>query len=405
MLTALQSLLLDMLSTIRPVSPERFAALSAGQWSQLCRIARQQRVESMLQHQIQSSGLEQHIPTEIEAQWAVNYRQVAIDSLSVQRLLFDLKRILDPANIPFLVLKGAWLAWNVYPHPALRPMRDIDILVREGDALETFRLLSANGFSQTDCHNIPLEFLLKTGKHLPGLACAHSAKKIEIHARLFTPDDKKPCPAALADFDSLYDKRQIFGLENRQIAYPSATDSLLHIIVHSVEDHVFNNGPVVITDVQHILMRGGIGWPHFWAVAGEGGWVSASRLVFDMVEYYHGEQQIDWQGFLRGETPVAVIEAAAAMSLQDVDARSNFALAVDLGRESRPMAKLTRFCQRLVPARYVLADIGNVPMNSPRIYLYYPIWFFRSVRKIYRGSPKEISASSLVDPVIRWLAR
>ena len=405
LITPPQTILLDILSTIRAVSAERCAALSVDQWSQLARMASQHRLEPMLYHQIKARGLEQYIPQEMASNWQISYRQAAINALTLHRLTHDLRRILGDANIPFLLLKGSWLAWNVYAHPALRPMRDIDILVRHADVITAFHLLQAAGFSQSDQHDIPLYILLKFNKHLPGLACPQSKRRVEVHGRLFSLDDEKICPEPLANFDALYEKRQLSGLGTEQLAYPSTTDSLLHIIVHAVDDHVFNNGPVVIIDIQHILQQGGINWPYFWANACEGGWTKASCLVFDMVEYYHGRQAIDWQGLTRGDTPVTVIEAASALSLQDVDSRSNFSLAVVLARGSKPMAKLTRVVRKLSPSRHVLADIGKVPANSRRAYLYYPVWFFHNLRKFYGGTSKAVSASSLVNPVVGWLSQ
>ena len=37
------------------------------------------------------------------------------------------------AGVPFLVLKGAALAHLVYGDPRLRPMRDVDLLIRKAD--------------------------------------------------------------------------------------------------------------------------------------------------------------------------------------------------------------------------------------------------------------------------------
>jgi hypothetical protein len=405
LMTNPQSLLLDIFSTIRPVPPERFSDLNTNQWTRLARIACQHRLEPMLYHQIQVRRLQRYVPQEIISKWAKGYRQAAINSLNLQRSLFNLNYILGAANIPFLLVKGSWLAWNAYSHPALRPMRDIDILVRQEHADDTFKLLKAAGFTQFEACNIPFDILLKSNKHLPGLVCSQTLNKVEIHVRLFTVDDKKPIPAALADFDRLYERKQIVCYDNKQMAYLSTTDTLLHVIVHAVDDHVFNNGPVIIADVLHILQHGGVDWPYFWAVAVEGNWINAVQLVFDMVEYYNGEQNIDWCQFNRGETPVIIIQTAAVLSLQDIDARSNFVLAVDLARESGYMAKSMRFCRRLFPTRYTLATIWDVGAYNPLIIMSYPIWFFRNIRKFYKGVPKELSTNSLVNPVVGWLSR
>ncbi len=50
------------------------------------------------------------------------------------------------AGVPALVLKGAALSHTVYPEPGLRPMSDLDILVREEDLWRAQSLLASQGF-------------------------------------------------------------------------------------------------------------------------------------------------------------------------------------------------------------------------------------------------------------------
>lgn len=55
---------------------------------------------------------------------------------------------LDTAGIDFLLLKGAALIAVYYDSPALRPMNDIDILVKTEDAKSTYELLSRLGWAK-----------------------------------------------------------------------------------------------------------------------------------------------------------------------------------------------------------------------------------------------------------------
>ncbi|MBI5876704.1 MAG: nucleotidyltransferase family protein [Chloroflexi bacterium] len=60
-------------------------------------------------------------------------------------------------QIDVLVLKGAALAHLVYPSPDLRPMRDVDLLVRAPDAERAWRLLAQAGFAlpESPAHGLP----------------------------------------------------------------------------------------------------------------------------------------------------------------------------------------------------------------------------------------------------------
>lgn len=52
----------------------------------------------------------------------------------------------DQAGLPWLPLKGAALAWDIYPDPALRPMNDLDLLVAPRDLLAAVRLAAGLGY-------------------------------------------------------------------------------------------------------------------------------------------------------------------------------------------------------------------------------------------------------------------
>ncbi len=61
-------------------------------------------------------------------------------------VLCNILRAYAAAGIPALVLKGAALSYTVYPEPGLRPMSDLDILVREEDLWRAQKLLGDLGF-------------------------------------------------------------------------------------------------------------------------------------------------------------------------------------------------------------------------------------------------------------------
>jgi hypothetical protein len=61
-------------------------------------------------------------------------------------VLRDILSAYAAAGVPALVLKGAALSHTVYPEPGLRPMSDLDILVREEDLWRAQSLLAGLGF-------------------------------------------------------------------------------------------------------------------------------------------------------------------------------------------------------------------------------------------------------------------
>jgi hypothetical protein len=62
------------------------------------------------------------------------------------RVLRSIIAAFDRADIPALVLKGAALANLAYPHPSLRPMSDLDLLVPESQVRRAQDRLATLGF-------------------------------------------------------------------------------------------------------------------------------------------------------------------------------------------------------------------------------------------------------------------
>jgi Uncharacterised nucleotidyltransferase len=405
MLSIPQKMLMALLSTTRLPTHIEIASLCEQDWDKLAHMATEHRLGPYLHNHMRVTGLSAVIPAQLRLRWAEEYRQATINALYLKSLLLNLRRQLDQENIDFLALKGAWLAWHIYADAALRPMRDVDILLHDQLVIPAFRLLQNKGFLQTDCFNIPLEDMIRANKHLPGLTCPKTAKRVELHAHLHTPTDEEEQNRVASEFDRLSVRKLTLEIEGLEISYPSSADSLLHLIVHAVDDHFFNNGPVVLLDICHILKNSDIDWALFWTQADQGGWLRSVQLALDMVEYYHGKQPIIWLEYQHEPTPKAVIEAAAAISLQPIDARANYSLAAGVARSGTIGGQVKHFIGRLIPSKYALAEIAEVPVGSLRSCLAYPAWFMRGLRRLSAATPSETSPNMLARPVATWLAR
>lgn len=104
-----------------------------------------------------------------------NQAKVRIDVLQEVLELFRAR------NLTPLILKGAALCHIVYPDPALRPMRDMDILLREEEVWEAQAALENSGFSRSNAP-IPGDHF-----HLPSLHknVAGMNVCIELHRGLY----------------------------------------------------------------------------------------------------------------------------------------------------------------------------------------------------------------------------
>jgi hypothetical protein len=96
-----------------------------------------------LEHQGQAARLSQEFCSALHH----NRLRVTGDYLLHRHNLARIKEILEAAGIAHMVFKGSHTRELYYDTPALRPARDIDVLVKPGDRLEAIRAFQAHGFS------------------------------------------------------------------------------------------------------------------------------------------------------------------------------------------------------------------------------------------------------------------
>ena len=192
---ALKSILLAMLGEIHPVDLDLMAQFGEAEWSAIAVMSRQHRLGPLLDHRLKTRGKDWPVPNSIRQAWQRSYRRSALRALASRRVLHDIAILLDGAAIPHAVLKGLWLAWHVYDHPALRPVRDIDIIVARDHALGSYRTLTRAGFMPRNPHGPSPELALASGKHLPALMSPDRGITLEIHHRLLTPSACRVAPA------------------------------------------------------------------------------------------------------------------------------------------------------------------------------------------------------------------
>ena len=131
------------------------------------------------------------------AYWANHFRN--------RLLLSELARLAETAaaaGIAFMPLKGAILALDYYPAPALRPMSDLDLLVRASDLDGMGRLLAGLGYREVDRPPSYVEdrWLDRASQENQWVALRHGLSVlVEYRA-----EPMEPAVAQLADLDRTF---------------------------------------------------------------------------------------------------------------------------------------------------------------------------------------------------------
>lgn len=193
---------------------------------------------------------EKQIPNySIDKSLSLISKQRTLNSLKIMSVFSQLVGKLNSKNIEFYTLKGIHLNLRYYKDVSLRPIRDIDVLVKENylyDFLETaydlgFRFISnvllhpsdyaPSNYSHETCT------LVKDGVHL------------EVHNRIL---DTKYDTINLLE-ETLISEYSEIDFLNSKLKVLTPENLIIHIVYHATLKNGFDNGAISLCDVSKIL--------------------------------------------------------------------------------------------------------------------------------------------------------
>ena len=318
-LRVLRRLMLALIAAGDGPPDATLAGLSAADWQALDQMAWQHRLQPLL-HARRGLGSDRpaRAPKSILDRWSAAYRTAGIRALKARAELAETTARLESAGFAPIALKGAWLAWHAYPNPALRPLRDLDLLLTPETVIPAFEHLVAQGYAPPENMEFTLEDAVRLDKHMPPLTSPRGIT-IELHQRLWEIDGRMDHAAPRADEPAIRARAIRIG----QISYPHPADMLAHLVIHAVYDHRLDCGPLLLPDIAYLLApkpsESPIEWDPFWAQAEAQGWREGAALVLELVRAHDPAAPVEIPA--GAAPPPQVIDAAADLLLQNLFTR------------------------------------------------------------------------------------
>lgn len=238
---------------------------SAIDWSAVLQEAVTHEVEPLLDVRLRAAGAAVAAPHQVLQELHV---RSCCQALSNRQLFAELAPVLSAltaAGIPVIVLKGAMLAEVVYRNESVRPMGDVDLLVRAADVRETGRVLVNLGYRA----GAPSE-------NAPDYATHHhvnpyhkrGAVPIEIH-RSIVP----LIGPVQVDLEGMWGRARPARIAGIDVLALSAEDLLLHLCVHVAYNHGFQVPLRALYDIAATVghYRQEIDWRRFRTIVSETG--------------------------------------------------------------------------------------------------------------------------------------
>jgi hypothetical protein len=186
-------------------------------------------------------------------------------------------------KIPVIVLKGAYLAKEIYPKVGLREMVDIDLLVPNDKVEQAAKLLEILDYQSTRNHDVSLEIEQEFSHQLPPFRKSFTLPVIEIHWTTCNPDETYRFD--LTEFWQRAIPTDFFGETALALA---PEDLILHLCHHASYHHLFNVGVRPLCDLARIIehFREQLDWEAIQMTAERWQWAKGLYLMLGLIYRY-----------------------------------------------------------------------------------------------------------------------
>jgi hypothetical protein len=207
------------------------AELGADDWASLGSLAQAQGMASLVFEHLARAGLLDVVPPETTGALRQSYVQTLLNNRRLQTVLQSVLSALASQDIPVMAIKGLALALRYYQSLALRPISDIDVLLRPQDITRATQVLRHLGFAADHGMGRPTGFYALTSAVV--VYAKAMAPPIEMHWELF---GRGPYRASLPA-STAWQRAQTIELLGVPVCYLDQRDELRYLCVHAAAEH------------------------------------------------------------------------------------------------------------------------------------------------------------------------
>ncbi len=193
-------------------------------------MTRKHRLAPLFHYKLQDTPWRRYLPSALRSDWEGEYhfrlKETVLNRERFRRLL----EIFRDRGIKPVVIKGVHLAELYYPHPALRPMDDIDILVGKEEEAEVRQALAQGGWSFREEAPGGHKAVFLNRDRGPRLF-------LEVHTDLQAPGRRDPSfSIEVVDFHRAARPGELYGVETLLL---EPTSNLLYLSYHNTHHDLF----------------------------------------------------------------------------------------------------------------------------------------------------------------------
>lgn len=173
---------------------------------------------------------EELIPDDVREKLKKIYMMFVFSGMRQRKLFEPVAKALSEADIPIMVLKGTALTGSIYGGDAgLRPISDVDIMVRENDWSRIYKILAGS------------EFIPAAGKDFSSILPKLTRYDVEAHVQYLSEGgaclefqfDLLTLGIGMRDIDGVWERSRESEIEGVRVRVAGPEDQLLHLIIHA----------------------------------------------------------------------------------------------------------------------------------------------------------------------------
>ena len=352
----------DLNNQLRQFSPE--------EWELLIDLANKNGLTAILYKFFVQQDLTRYIS---KKQFEVLQEKTRITAVNNLILIHEAKQVLEvlhQSNIDVIGLKGLYLLDNIYDDISLRPMADLDLLLKKEDISKALSILTAIDYHPSTYFNLNTENI--DIKHVPPLI-KNQKLYLELHWSIAEGD----WPFNV-DVGGLWQRAVPATIAGVSALALSTEDLLLHLCIHFTYQHQLKGNLRGLYDFLKVFEthQWEIDWETLFKTAKEWRVERIVALTFELlVDLFGGKFPQDVLVHFKSELISPDLFTAAKNQIfpaHDTQA----AITPDLARLSSMPGLINKF--RLILTRVFLpkatmARLYNTPPTSIKIYFFYPV--------------------------------
>jgi hypothetical protein len=231
-------------------------------WSKVTSRAIQHGVSPLLYVNLREASLDSIVPEQMMDRLRRAYLNSIARSLLIQHEIECLLKTFNRESIPVIALKGSVLAQTLYTNPALRPMGDLDLLIRQADIARVKPLLLAVGYQiSPDPFGRSASFRWHFLKGMPFRKVGEDGASLELDLHWHLVFFDWYGDVVKMDLDGFWQRAVPVNIAGKRVLQLCPEDTILHLCAHMAINHKYQ-GLLRYVDLARALRVYKLNWEH-----------------------------------------------------------------------------------------------------------------------------------------------